>query len=168
MSYFKKIISFILVVFLIFVPFFSACSSNYWKLVTKITITTSGVEKVFTSSITNHFGSPTQVAVEEFSKYNSTRNLQNNDDKKVEVLSREEVSKKTNGATSYSYSEPLLKGYWYYIAYASLSSNIFYMKKPYSRTSYSLVYVKVINDTTIKIKTSKGETTYKVTSYSIR
>lgn len=145
-----------------------ACTNNGWKLVSSITITTSGTTKTFSSGISNHFGASMEVTQEEYSKNKTGRDLDSYDDKSVKRMSISEVSKKTKGGTSYSYCETLLKGYWYYRVFRpDATQKLWYMKKPYTRTAYSLVYVKIINNSTIKIKTSKGETTYTVTSYSI-
>lgn len=148
---------------------FPCCANKKYEHVSSITITTNGETKTFSSSRSNQFGAPIEVTEEEYIENHTGRDLGNVDDKKIKTLSFETINKKHKGTTSYFYSEPLLEGYWYNrVVRYEFSIKIFYWKKPYIKTNFSFVYVKIINDTTVRIKTSKNETTYTVTSYSIR
>ena len=167
--YKKGFIAIILLSIIMQTLFFFAFSNIGLKLVRIVTINTSGTEKTFSSNKSNHFGALIEVTEDEYSKNRSGRDIDNRDDQNIKTLSFSEVSRITKGGTSYSYKETLLKGYWYHRYVATFGGfNIFYYKEPYIETSYSLVYIKIINDTTIKIKTGKGETTYTVTSYTFK
>ena len=164
----KKIVCFFIVfVVLIQGLFFSSCS-NGWELVSSITITTNGETKTFSSGCSDEFGMPIDITKEEYTKNRKNRDLDKDDNRYIKKLSISKVADIIDGGTSYSYQEKEMKGYWYYMWYGWSSGNVFYAKKPYIETIYTLTYVKILNDTTIKIKSSKGETTYTVTSYSIR
>ena len=151
----------------------TSCKNDGWELVSSITITTDGKTKTFKSQIVHGFGEPDFITEEEYEQASSNRKLS---DYTLDIPSNggkyksfTEIEKISNGATQYSYQEENLKGDWYYYIYIypnSLKKE--YLKKPYIDTSYYLVYVKVVNDSTIKIKTDRGETTYTVTSYSIK
>ena len=167
-----KIFSFLIIlIFLLQISVFnlSSCSKNDdWELVNSITITTDGKTKTFKSSVFHSFGEPSEVTKDEYENNRKGKDLDNNDDK-GKYKSFSEIEKISNGATEYSYEEPSLNGDWYY--YVFLYPDDYrpvYRKKPYLYTNYYLVYVKVVNDTTIKIKTWQGETTYTVTSYTIK
>lgn len=148
---------------------FIGCSNQKYEYVHSVTITTNGENKTFSSSRSHYFGAPIEITEEEYQKNRSGRDLDVGDDDKIQILTFETINKTNKGATSYSYSEPLMNGFWYYrVTPSYLQTKLRYMKKPYIKTNYSFVYVKVINDTTICIKTSKNETTYTVTSYSIK
>ena len=90
--------------------FFGACSNGGWKLVSSITITTSGIEKTFSSSKDNSFSTGKEITEEEYRQKRTKRDLDNNDDAKIKTLSISEVAKITDGDTHYSYNEPFLKG----------------------------------------------------------
>ena len=153
--------------------FLTSCKNDGWELVSSITIATDGKTKTFTSKTVHSFGEPDFITEEEYEQASSNRKLS---DYALDIPSEggkyksfAEIEKISNGATQYSYKEENLKGDWYYYIYRyPNSSKREYLKKPYIQTSYYLVYVKVVNDSTIKIKTNQGETTYTVTSYTIK
>lgn len=145
----------------------SSCTIDKWELVDSITITTDGKEKTFKSNVVHGFGASSEVTKDEYEKNRKGKDLDNHDDR-GKYKSFSEIEKISNGATEYSYKEPSLNGDWYYCVYPYPDFKVEYRKKPYLNTSYYLVYVKVVNDTTIKIKTWQGETTYTVTSYTIK
>ena len=141
-----------------------------WQLVSGITINVCGVEKSFTSEKSNYFDEHCKISADEFYNNHMGRNLdyKNDDDK---ILTIVEISELTNGATSFSYNEQKLEGYWYHIHKRNETPTLIvsdYCKVVYKETTYTLVYIKIVNDTTIRIKTSDGETTYTVISYSVK
>ena len=141
-----------------------------WQLVDSITINVGGVEKNFTSEKNNCFYEHCKISGDEFYNNHTGRNLDYKDDDN-KILTIVEVSELTNGATSYSYNEPQLEGYWYHIHKRNETPTLIvsdYCKVVYKETIYTLVYIKIVNDTTIKIKTINGETTYMVISYSVK
>ena len=171
----KKIISCFLCFVIIVLSIFSlgACKNDEWELVSSITITTDGKTKTFKSQIVHSFGEPDFITEEEYEQASPNRKLSdytlNIPNKDGKYKSFTEIEKISNGATEYSYTEENLKGDWYYYVnrYPGLPITE-YLKKPYLYTSYYLVYIKVVNDNTIRIKTHSSETTYTVTSYSIK
>ena len=141
-----------------------------WQLVSSITINVGGVEKSFISEQVNCFYEHCKISGDEFYNNHAGRNLDYKNDI-GKALSIIEVSELTNGATSYSYGEPKLEGYWYHIHKRNETPTLIvsdYCKVVYKETTYTLIYIKIVNDTTIKIKTSDGETTYTVMSYSAK
>jgi len=178
----KKIIIGITIFLLVIqIPFVGACSNNNgaiteeenisgWKLVSSVTITSGGIEYSFMSERTNIFidHSPT-LTYDDWEKRPSKRDIDTHDDENG-VLTVYDVSIITTGATSYTYNEPKLKGNWYHIHKRKEGAIIYsdYCRTSYKETVYNLVYINLVNDTTIKIKANESETTYTVTSYSIK
>ena len=168
-----KIVSlFMMMVIITQILLLTSCNNDGWELVSSITITTDGKTKTFKSQIVHSFGEPDFITEEEYEQASSNRKLSDYTlgipSEGGKYKSFAEIEKISNGSTQYSYKEENLKGDWYYYTYTYPSSKREYLKKTYIHTSYYLVYVKVVNDSTIKIKTHSGETTYTVTSYSIK
>lgn len=161
----KFTLYFLVIIIIAFQSFlFIGCSDDF-KPILKMTIITDGVEKNFSSSRSNSYGEPKSITSDE---YDSNRELDENELLKSTLTLLQAYKKIEKGDFSYKYREPKLKGYWFYIAYDPLWTSAQYFKREYSYTVYSFTYAKVVNDTTIKIKTSKGETTYTVSSYTVK
>lgn len=166
----KKFIPiFIVVLLLCFVMFYyTGCSIGY-KAVQSVTFTTNGVNKTCRSGKTNVFGHQLNITEEEYNEKSKNRYTGVIDS--IQTPSLETILKKANGKTTYKYVEEKLEGYWYWTTFntnGGLNTGTrYYWKKQYYETNYYFVYVKVVNDTTLKIKDSKGETTYTVSNYRI-
>ena len=166
----KKFISFSIVILLLcsVMTVHTGCSNGY-KAVNSVTFITNGVEKTCRSYKTNKFGHQLETTVEEYNEKYKTRHIDVADS--ILTPSLETILKKANGKTTYRYVEEKLDGYWYWNTFninGGLNSGTrYYWKKRYYETNYYFVYVKVVDNTTLKIKDSKGETTYTVSSYRI-
>lgn len=153
--------------------FFTSCKNDGWELVSSITITTDGKTKTFRSQIVHDFNEPSSITKEEYEQI--PLNIKLSDfsfdfpNEKSKCKSFAEIAKISKGSTTYSYKENNFEGEWYYWTsrYETPYKREYY-KKRYVNSTYYLVYVKVVNDSTIKIKTNQGETTYTVTSYTIK
>ena len=165
----KKIVSVILVIFLFSSLIFCTGCSNGYQAVRRITFTTNGTKKTCSSYKSNEFSSyPRESTEEEYNQAVLNKRRQSDADS-IQTASLEEILKKVKGKTTYQYVEPKLEGDWYYYTVNGDwgSINYYYWKTFYQRTNYYFVYVKVVSDTILKIKDSKGETTYTVSSYQI-
>lgn len=170
----RKIYIFVLIVFLLIINVFCLirCNNSEFKIVRSITITTNGEEKKFSSS------SIGDIVFKENYRYIEKNEFDNapdnrkyyNDEFNTEIVSGISIKnaiRLAKGSTRYEEVEDELKGFYYYSYWYSPGGRIYYTKWEYEKTIFNFVYVKIVNDTTIKIKDMKGETTYTVSSYRI-
>ena len=169
---------FVIILVFLQLTIFSVCfvgcnNNNSFKLVKSITITTSGEEKTYSSSTVPN------VVFKENYKYITKQEFDNapdnrkyfNDEFNNALFSKISITdaiKAAKNSTSYEIVENELKGFYYWAYWYTPNGNIYYTKREYEKTSFHFIYVEIKNDTTVVIKRGNSETTYTVTSYSVK
>ena len=164
----SKIFIFLLLVCLLTMPF-TGCANDDFVTVCKVVYTTRGETKTQASTAFIDYSEPTFITEDEYNESPEGQRITGKASS-YNLSPNFTIPKGAEGKLSYTAkptetdSEKLTR---YYKTYHDLAGKWIYAKVKYMGIDYSFIQVKVVDSSTIVIKDKKGETTYKVTSYSI-
>lgn len=163
----KKIIIWLFAILLI-IPsiFICACSNDGFEYVASVTFTTSGVTKTLRPYHSPKISAGVKIDKDEFDANHTYENSV--PDSKVYISSKSELPPKDQMGVAYYYKKFDESKTVYGSRHIDFLNTYWYYNYEYYGDYYYYILVKIVNNTIIKIKDSKSETTYTVTSYSIQ
>ena len=161
----KTTIAILLTVFLIIMLLCTGCNSKKYVAVAQVEFTTSGelIKKTSTKRAMYKFNQ--SITADEYWSVPYENHITNQSMEKIDLKANYVIPKEERGKTQFVV-KPTKTTSMYYQSYSFTGAPL-YSEYKYEGTEYLIVYVKVINNTTIIVKDNYGETIYNVSSYRI-